>query len=232
MTYQHPVYKFQPSFGRRKSHKIEGERAELMENFFPTIAITPTKHPAEIDLGQYFDNKREFWLEIGFGAGEHLASQAKEHPEVGIIGCEPFIDGVAKLVVTIDEQKLDNIRLYDDDARILLEALPDACLSRIFVLFPDPWRKPKHYKRRIINPETLDMFARITKNGGTIRLATDHLNYAEWMLEHMIADARFTWTATEPRDWHIRPNDWVVTRYNEKAIEEGRTPYILEFIRN
>ena len=228
--YLHPVYKFQPSFGRRKSRRIEGERAELMEHLFPTLHITPPKDSSKINLNTYFDTTKEIWLEIGFGAGEHLASQATNNPDIGFIGCEPFIDGVAKLLVTIDEQKLNNIKLFDDDARILLDALPDSCLSRIFVLFPDPWRKPRHYKRRIINPETLDMFARIMKKGGTLRLATDHQNYAEWMLEHMMADKRFEWQASEPRDWHTLPDDWVVTRYNEKANEEGRTPYIFNFI--
>jgi len=231
-NYLHPVYKYQPSFGRRKSRKIAGERADLMENLFPKIAIEITEKTTKLELDTYFNNKNDIWLEIGFGAGEHLAAQAANNPDINFIGCEPFIDGVAKLLINIDEQELDNIRLFDDDARILLDTLPDASISRLFVLFPDPWRKSRHYKRRIINPETLDMFARIMKAGGVLRLATDHVNYAEWMLEHMMADKHFVWQAAKPKDWHILPEDWVVTRYNEKALEEGRTPYIFEFIKN
>jgi len=233
MTFLHPVYKFQPSFGRRKSHKISGKRAELMEKLLPLITISPPENPSYINLQSYFEGVDDYWLEIGFGAGEHLAYQAASNPNVGIIGCEPFIDGVAKLLLSLDENDMSphNIRLFADDARLLLTALPDQSLSRIFILFPDPWRKPRHYKRRVINPETLEMIARILKPNGMLRIATDHQNYAEWVLEHLLHDNRFTWTATTPDEWHNEPKDWVLTRYQEKAIEEQRKPYYFDFIK-
>ncbi len=171
------------------------------------------------------------WLEIGFGGGEHLAWQAEANPDVGIIGCEPFINGVASLLKQIDDRGLDNIRIHANDARDLLETLPDACLDRVFILFPDPWPKARHHRRRIVAPATLEQLARIMRPGTELRLATDHADYGRWMLRHLIRHPAFRWRARRPADWRQRPEDWPATRYEAKAIAAGRACLYLSFER-
>jgi tRNA (guanine-N7-)-methyltransferase len=174
---------------------------------------------------------RDLWVEIGFGAGEHLAAQAAAHPDVGFIGCEPFINGVARLLAAIDAGRLSNLRIVMDDARLLLRRLPDASVGRLFVLFPDPWPKARHHKRRIVGPATVPDFARILADGAELRLATDHPGYLAWMLEHLRADGRLEWLARRPGDWRSRPPDWPATRYEEKARRGGRNCAFLRFRR-
>jgi len=171
------------------------------------------------------------WLEIGFGGGEHLAAQAEANPEIGFIGCEVFENGIARLTATIARSGLDNIRIFPDDARLLLAALPAGSVERAFVLFPDPWPKARHHKRRLIAPATLDQFARIMTDGAELRLATDDPAYLAWMLEAVTAHPEFRWTARRPADWRTRPPDWPPTRYQEKALAAGRTPAFLRFVR-
>lgn len=173
----------------------------------------------------------DLWVEVGFGAGEHLAAQAAAHREVGFIGAEPFVNGVARLLADVDAAKLDNLRIVTDDARLLLRRLPDASVGRLFVLFPDPWRKTRHHKRRIVGPATLPDLARIMADGAELRLATDHPGYLAWMLEHVRADGRFEWLARRPADWRARPPDWPATRYEEKAGRAGRNCAFLRFRR-
>jgi len=184
-----------------------------------------------LDPQALFPDRRRIWLEIGFGAGEHLAAQAAAHPECGLIGCEPYITGVARLLALADERGLTNLRIVVDDARLLLEALPDACLERIFVLFPDPWPKTRHHKRRIVNPATAAQFARLLAPGGELRLATDDMDYARAMLLAVLPERRLTWLAREPADWRQPPPDWVTTRYQEKALAAGRRCVFLRFER-
>ena len=171
------------------------------------------------------------WLEIGFGAGEHLAWQAQAHPDIGFIGCEPFINGVARMLSDIDRAALDNIRLFRDDARLLLAALPEASIDRAFILFPDPWRKTRHHKRRIIAPTTLPLLARVLADGAELRVATDDPGYKSWILQHVRASADFEWMAQSPGDWRSRPADWPATRYEAKAGVAGRTPSFYLFRR-
>lgn len=217
------------SYGRRTARPLTERKQMLMETVLPQVRV-PVVTGQSLDMRALFPQQSRFWLEIGFGGGEHLAGQAAKNTDVGIIGCEPFVDGVAKLVTLIDENHLGNVRLWDDDARLLMDALPDACLERVFILFPDPWPKAKHHKRRIVNPETLNSIARILKKGGELRLATDHVAYSEWMIEVMNADARFYWTAERPADWQTPPADWVRTRYQEKAEKQGRGAVFLNYI--
>lgn len=218
------------SFGRRSARKLSPRKARLVSDLLPNIAVelddvTAPNHPTKLA-----ESHNQIWLEIGFGGGEHLAEQAQNNPDVLCIGCEPFIDGVAKLLVDVEEQGLSNVRILADDARLLLEALPDASLDRVFILFPDPWPKVRHHKRRIVNPETLDMLQRVIKPGGELRLATDHVDYATWMLEQVQAHDGFAWQAKRADDWKTAPADWVATRYETKTRAQGRAPvyYLLK----
>jgi tRNA (guanine-N7-)-methyltransferase len=174
---------------------------------------------------------RPIWLEIGFGGGEHLADQAERHPAIGFLGCEVFENGIAKLVAEIDRRGLANIRVFADDARLLLDALPAASVDRVFILFPDPWPKQRHKKRRLVSSETLDRLAAIMRGGAELRLATDDPDYLSWMLERVTRHPAFEWLARRPTDWRARPADWPPTRYEEKARDAGRAPYFLRIIR-
>lgn len=171
------------------------------------------------------------WLEIGFGGGEHLAHQAMLHPNTAIIGCEPYINGIGDLLKKIEAEKLENIRVFTEDARLLIEKLPGACLDKVFILYPDPWPKARHHKRRLIAGPFLDMLARVMKPGATLQLATDWADYATWMLEQLLPHPSFAWTAKTCDDWLNPPADWLSTRYEQKALREKRTPTYLSFLR-
>lgn len=170
-------------------------------------------------------------LEIGFGGGEHLAAQARAHPDRGFLGVEPFLDGVGKLVAQAEEHGLANVRVLPDDARLLLRVLPNGCLERIDVLFPDPWPKLRHHKRRIVNRETVAEMARVLAQGGELRLATDIVDYARWMLDATLAEPRLAWTAERADDWQVAPADHVPTRYQAKAAREGRASVFFRYRR-
>ncbi|MDX1540853.1 MAG: tRNA (guanosine(46)-N7)-methyltransferase TrmB [Geminicoccaceae bacterium] len=178
-----------------------------------------------------FDPPRPLWLEIGFGAGEHLAATAAARPEIGFVGCEPFVEGVAKLLAQRARLGLDNLRLVVDDARLLLDLLPDASLERIYVLFPDPWPKTRHHKRRIVNPTTALAFGRLLRPAGEVRLATDDMAYARVMLMCLLDRPEFEWTAERAQDWRCRPYDDVPTRYEQKATAAGRRSLYFRFRR-
>ena len=181
-----------------------------------------------LDLAQLFDAKqRSYHLEIGFGAGEHLAALAARYPAIGYLGCEPFINGVAKLVSVIDQQQLQNVRIHADDARLLIEKLPAASIDKVYILFPDPWPKQRHHKRRIVSMQMLSMLARIQPSGGWLQLATDHVDYGAWMLEKLLAHPDYEWTAESQNDWMNPPVDWVETRYQQKTMREGRIPLFI-----
>ena len=171
--------------------------------------------------------KRAIWLEIGFGGGEHLATQAECHPEIGLIGCEVFEPGIAKVLAQIECRHLDNIRIFANDARLMIAALQPSSIDRVFILFPDPWPKRRHEKRRIVSRETLDSLAAIMTDGAELRLATDDSTYLSWMLERLTAHPFFEWLVRGPRDWRNRPEDWPSTRYEEKVSAAGRAPVFL-----
>lgn len=169
----------------------------------------------------------DIWLEIGYGGGEHLAAQAQAHPAIGLIGSEVFENGIARLLAAVEQGGFSNIRLLTDDGRELLKKLPDRSLGRVFILFPDPWRKQRHHKRRLVSVETLDELARVMKDGAELRLATDHIDYLRWMLERAPVHPAFEWLARRPEDWRNRLPDWPQTRYERKAIAAGRVPHFL-----
>ena len=217
-------------YGRRKGHRLRPGRQRLLDERLPELEFR-IPDSGRIDPASVFPGKSRLWLEIGFGGGEHLAAQAAAHPEVGIIGCEPYISGIARLLSLADAEKLDNIRLVVDDARLLLPVLPSGCLERIFVLFPDPWPKTRHHKRRIVNPASAAEFARLLAPGGELRLATDDMGYARAMLLALLPRPELDWLATGPADWRERPADWPATRYEEKAKAAGRACVYLRFAR-
>jgi tRNA (guanine-N7-)-methyltransferase len=203
----------------------------LLEQDLPGLRVT-LPESAEIDPPALFKGRHErFWLEIGFGGGEHLVAQAAAHPGVGLIGCEPYVGGVARALSLIRAQGLGNVRLFTDDARLLMHALPTACLERVFVLFPDPWPKTRHHKRRIVNPRTAAEFARLLAPGGELRLATDDMGYARAMLLALRGRPELRWQARRPQDWRTRPPDWPPTRYEEKALAAARACVYLRFLR-
>lgn len=211
------------SFGRRRGRKRSPRQEKLMGEVLPRFAV---------DVAQpLLGTSSEVWLEIGFGGGEHLVWQAAQNPGITVIGCEPFEDGVVKVLSVVEAGGLANIRLHVDDCRPLLRALPPASISRAFILFPDPWPKRKHVKRRLVSTHLLDLLARVMKPGAELRLGTDIGDYARTMLIALMAHPSFRWTAEGPADWSVRPADWPQTRYEAKAIREGRRGYFLRVVR-
>ncbi len=222
------------SFGRRRGRKASDRQRTLMETLLPRVAVDPARIAAapEQGLAALFPTlPRELWLEIGFGGGEHLVWQARANPDVGIVGAEPFEDGVVKVLDQIDAGNLTNIRVLADDVRPLLRALPEASIGRAFILFPDPWPKRRHVKRRLVSPHLLGLLARVMKPGAELRIGTDIGDYARTMLMAFQSEPRFEWQAVSPADWRIRPDDWPQTRYEAKAEREGRRRYYLRFRR-
>lgn len=230
-------------FGRRKGRTIRCAKTTLLEKFLPEIKIEDN---TTINLKMFSHPVNKMYLEIGFGNGEHLAGQALKNPDIGFIGAEVFQNGVANLlslitgiktkgelpqVIKLSADRTDNIRVYDDDMRLLFPRIPDACLDKVFVLFPDPWPKKRHADRRFINPQNLAEIARFLKKGGILRIATDHKVYKHWTLRQLHACPAFRWTATCGNDWKHEPEDWVQTKYQRKALREGRKPVFLDYIK-
>ena len=218
-------------YGRRGGHRLRQGRRERLERLLPALRLAPPPG-GTVDLAAAFGAPlSDVWLEVGFGAGEHLAAQARAHPGTAMVGCEPYVTGVASLLAIIEREGLTNIRIFDDDARLLLGALPEASIGRVFVLFPDPWPKVRHHKRRFIAPATLDALARVMKDGAELRFATDHMGYIRWTLDHAIRNPAFAWLARGPGDWRRRPQDSFETRYERKAAGQGLASVHLGFRR-
>jgi tRNA (guanine-N7-)-methyltransferase len=209
-------------YGRRRGKKLRAGQEALLDTLLPKLLI---KLPLNEPLGD-----REIWLEVGFGSGEHLVWQAEQHPDVMLLGCEPFINGVAKCLAHIERAGVTNVRLFNDDARLLMAALPERSLSRVFILFPDPWPKTRHHKRRFVQRATLDLLAPLMKAGAELRLATDDPSYLPWMVEHACTHPAFEWLADRPSDWRGRPADWPPTRYEQKMLA-GHKPVFLRLRR-
>jgi tRNA (guanine-N7-)-methyltransferase len=211
-------------FGRRKGHPLRKRQAALFDTLLPRIALDPTQ-PAPPDLRALFASTvDEVRLEIGFGGAEHLIAQAKANPRIGFIGSDAFVNAIGKALAAIDENALANIRLHFGDASALVDWLPDAGLARIELLYPDPWPKRRHWKRRFIQDDSLKRLARILKPGGELRFATDIADYAAWTLARVLRSPNFEWTAEVASDWRKPWPDFAGTRYEAKAKREGRTP--------
>lgn len=211
-------------FGRRKGHPLREGQATLFDTLLPKLALDPAQ-PAPADLRTLFTTPvGDVRMEIGFGGGEHLIAQATQHPDTGFIGVEPFVNGMAKALVAIDAAGLRNVRLHFADAAVLLPWLPPASLSRIDLLYPDPWHKRRHWKRRFVQAESLQALARLLRKDGEFRFATDIPHYAGWTLARVLRSRELAWTARTAADWREPWPGFVRTRYEAKAIREGRTP--------
>jgi tRNA (guanine-N7-)-methyltransferase len=219
------------SYGRRKAKPLSARKARLIGELLPLLRIDLAK-AAPYPLTTLFPVPvREVWLEIGFGSGEHLLWQAERHNEIGFIGCEPFINGMGSLLGAVEERGIRAIRVHDGDAREVLAWLPDRSIGRVFLLFPDPWPKRRQQKRRLFAGETVGEFARVLMPGGELRFASDSGDYAAQALLLMRKSGAFIWRAERPGDWRGRRTDWPGTRYERKALGEGRKCVYLSFDR-
>jgi tRNA (guanine-N7-)-methyltransferase len=210
------------SYGRRRGRKPSARQATLLLDDLPRLTFDPAA-PQE--------GFSQTWLEIGFGGGEHLLWQARQNPNVALVGCEPFEDGVIKVLTAITGEDLKNIRLHMGDVREVLRLLRPSSIDRAFILFPDPWPKRKHRKRRLVNEPLLRLLAEAMRPGAELRIGTDIGDYARTMLEAFAREPCFIWPAASPEDWRIRPPDWPETRYEAKAVREGRKRYYFRFLR-
>ena len=219
------------SFGRRRGRSSSPRQRALWEEVLPRVAVPLDSAALRNPAALFTPPATEAWLEIGFGGGEHLLWQAAHNPEVGFIGCEPFQDGVVKVLGAIAAEGVANIRVHPDDARPLLRMLPEASIGRAFVLFPDPWPKKRHHKRRLLSPDTASDLARVLRNGGELRVGTDSGDYAAAILQVVLGSAAFAWMAESAADWSVRPSDWPKTRYEAKALRDRRRCYYFRFIK-
>ena len=216
-------------YGRRKGQQLRGRKQRFMDDMLPRLRV-PIERPLDGKLSTLFDQASDqVHLEIGFGGGEHLAHQARSHPQVNFIGVEPFINGMAKMLGAIEDDGLNNVRLYDDDATQLLDWLPAASLDQVDLLYPDPWPKKRHWKRRFVSQVNLERIWRTLKPGGKFRFASDIDTYVNWTLGHIHQHGKFAWTARSAADWNEPWDGWIRTRYEAKAIREGRPPCYLIF---
>jgi tRNA (guanine-N7-)-methyltransferase len=218
-------------FGRRRGKTVSPLQAAALESGLGLYRLDLTRPPPG-ELKSLFEAPvAAVRLEIGFGGGEHLLSEGAIHADTGFIGVEPFVNSMAKMMAALADKPLANIRVYDDDATRLLDWLPGASLSGIDLLYPDPWPKKKHWKRRFVSPANLDRFARVLQSGGTFRFASDIASYVNWTLLSCARHGGFAWQAREAADWHTPYAGWPGTRYEAKALREGRRPAYLTFVR-
>ncbi|MCW2274153.1 tRNA (guanine-N7-)-methyltransferase [Rhodoblastus acidophilus] len=217
-------------FGRRKGKTLRAYQAGLMETLLPEVQIdlsAPLSDPAAL----FANHPDDLRLEVGFGGGEHLAADAASHPDRGYFGCEPFVNGVAKLMALIDAQDVRNIRVHPGDAGDLIDALPAGCLSGVCILYPDPWPKRRHKERRFVSDRMLARLARAMRPGAELRFASDIDDYVGWTLARVLRSADFIWPANSEAEWLTPYANWPGTRYEDKALREGRRPVYLTFIR-
>ena len=219
-------------YGRRQGPKLRAAAVTLLDSVLPDVAFTVTPGTPLDPRALFADPPRALRLEIGFGGGEHLAAQAATHPEIGFLGVEPFLNGVAKLLALIEAKKIGNITVHAGDVRELFELLPDGVLDCIYVLYPDPWPKARHLRRRMISQDNLRQFHRLLKPGGLLLFASDIEHYVQWTLFETRQAGGFTWTAECPKDWREPFPDWIMTRYEAKAKREGRVSSYLTFRRD
>lgn len=217
------------SFGRRRGRKRSARQDRIFKHGLKHWGIAPSGL-AEIAPQEFFATAPEqIWLEIGFGGGEHLIWQAEHNPHVGLIGAEPFEDGVVKVLTAIEEKQLQNVRVLPADVRRLIRQFSSESIARAFILFPDPWPKARHAKRRLISPHLLDALGRVLSHGAELRVATDIAHYAASIMQAVHCHPEFVWEVNRPQDWRTRPADWPATRYEGKARRAGRQPYFFQF---
>jgi tRNA (guanine-N7-)-methyltransferase len=232
MTEPNPNRPHRNFYGRRKGQHLKDSQERYLAEDLAALSPGPVDWDVNpdrktLDLKALFGT-REVWLEVGFGGGEHLVHQAASNPQVGIIGCEPYINGVAMLLGKIRRADVENLAVYPGDARALFDVLPAASIAKAFLLYPDPWPKTRHHRRRFVTPEHLQPLAQALKPGAEFRVATDIPDYVRQTLEE-VPKAGFEWLAEAPADWRVAWDDWLSTRYEQKALREGRTPHYLTF---
>jgi tRNA (guanine-N7-)-methyltransferase len=231
---KHPQAPWRNFYGRVKGKTLKPSQEAYLQEDLDRLSpgpvnwdVNPDRTP--LDLAALFDGK-PVWLEIGFGGGEHLVHQAATHPEVGLVGCEPYINGVATLLGKIRREGVGNLRVHPGDVRNLFDVLPPASIDKAFLLYPDPWPKKRHHRRRFVTQEHLAPLARVLKPGAEFRVATDIPDYVRQTLLE-VPRAGFSWLAEGPEDWRKPWADWLSTRYEQKALREGRTPHYMTFRR-
>lgn len=216
-------------FGRRKGHRLRSHHADLIDHLLPHLAID-INQPAPADPKMLFSPQTEnIRLEIGFGGGEHLVAEALAHPHTGFIGCEPYVNGMAKILAQIEANNIGNIRLFAGDAAELLAWLPDGNLARIDLIHPDPWPKRRHWKRRFVQEATMTAMSRALTDDGEFRFVSDIDDYNAWTLAHLLRSPHFVWTAERADDWRTPWSGYTMTRYGAKATREGRKATYLIF---
>lgn len=221
-------------YGRRHGKTLRDSQRGYLDADLAALSPGPVDWDANpkritLDLAARFSGK-PVWLEIGFGGGEHMVHQAARNPDVGLVGCEPFINGVAMLLARIRKAGVANVAVHPGDVRDLFDVLPDASVARAFLLYPDPWPKKRHHRRRFVTPEHLQPLARVMQPGALFRVATDIPDYVRQTLEQ-VPQHGFEWLAEGPSDWRDAWEDWIPTRYEQKALREGRVPHYLTFRR-
>lgn len=217
------------SYGRRRGRKRSPRQERIFDQGLTRWGLDVDDQSSCDPYALFPTRPKEIWLEIGFGGGEHLIWQAEHNPSVGFIGAEPFEDGVVKVLSAIEEKSLRNVRVLPGDVRPFLRTVAPGCIDRVFILFPDPWPKARHTKRRIISKHLLDLLAHACSDRANIRIGTDIASYASVILQTVHHHPEFTWQVREPSDWRTRPPDWPGTRYEAKAIRAGRKPYFFHF---
>jgi tRNA (guanine-N7-)-methyltransferase len=215
-------------YGRSRGKTLRTGQERLLAEALPRFSIAPEALATGSAFGAL---QGEVWLEIGFGAGEHLIDQAKANSDVAIVGCEPFLNGVVAALAGLDRDQISNVRLRLGDAEAVIEAAPDAFFSRVFLLYPDPWPKRRHNKRRFVAPTLIEALARVVRRGAELRFATDIDDYAGWTLARFLASPQFRWAATRADDWRQPWLGWRPTRYEAKAHSESRRSVYLTFVR-
>jgi len=218
-------------YGRRQGHSLSLVRKKLMSDLLPDLLIDPDNYDI-LGTSLLFKPNTEVWMEIGFGAGEHLVFHAERNPKIGFIGCEPYVNGMAALLSQIKKKSLTNIRLYNDDARILIKRLAPNFINRVFILFSDPWPKKRHHRRRYINVENLNDLSRVMRDRAKLHFATDDMGFARWSLDLFNKHPDFSWLVNGPEDWRNSYPDSTRTRYEKKAINCGRKCIYLTFQRH
>lgn len=218
-------------YGRQKSRPLTERKKRLLTTLLPRLEPGEAAVGEALDLRSLFEPGVKVWLEIGFGGGEQLLHLAAAHRHDGFVGVEPFVNGAAKLLVGLDDLQLTNVRVRMGDARPFLAGLTEGCVDEALVLYPDPWPKSRHHKRRLLQSEVVGELARVVRPGGTLRIASDIPSYVDFALENVLAHGAFEWTAERAQDWRERPSLLIRTRYEAKAVREGRSPAYLTFQR-
>ena len=218
-------------FGRRKGHRLRAHQADLIAQLLPRLALDIARPPPSDPAALFGPAADQLRLEIGFGGGEHLVAEARKFPNTGFIGCEPYVNGMAKILAQIEAHDIGNIRLFAGDAAELLSWLPPQSLRRIDLIHPDPWPKRRHWKRRFVQDATVAAMARVLEQGGEFRFVSDIDDYCAWTLSHFVRSPDFAWMAERADDWRLPWEGYTMTRYGRKAEREGRIATYLRFRR-